>query len=610
MSKIKLKIPKSLWRNLIDELRIRGEAKRESGAFLLGKADSTTICEFICYDDLDPNSLEKGFINFNGKFLSTLWKHCENKGLKVLADIHTHPGNWTGQSELDKVNPMISQRNHIALIAPNFALNKKQLLEGVGIHLYLGNHKWQSFSSNKGIIKLIPQKKLKIDENNFNRLASGIMKKNYCTYEEANKKLSSFKLHLQCGEMIKSSASLQAAFITAINTGKRAFLGGITFDLPTDTKSIIPWPQEKSLNHIALSLGGKNSLSDVDCSFTLNFGLPADADGDCLEVVCNGWQGGVANKKDPIRLVEKDALTIGGVLAGALGVGLAFLKTSGIDPTSCDHSTGISLWRPDLHWLDENAFGPRLMNLPNKYWILGLGHLGQSYLWNIGLLPYKNTSEIQILLQDFDIMTPGNFSAGLLCERKQAGKLKTRVCSEWLEKRKFSSSIIERRFTKETKREGEEPFVGLCGFDTAESRVFLEDAGFDLLIECALGDDLSNFDKLSLHTFPGGPKTPNQIWGGPASAPRTMNEVVKKHFEESSDDCGILALTLSRKALSASFIGAVSGSFVVGELLRALNNGKRYEKIVLQLRSLENRAAIILKEYEIEMSRNGFVNVI
>jgi len=59
---------------------------------------------------------------------------------------------------------------------------------------------------------------------------------------------------------------------------------------------------------------------------------------------------------------------------------------------------GISLWRSDLHCLDDSAGGPGVTLLPNKFWLLGLGHLGQAYIWNIGLLPFKAPNEITFLL--------------------------------------------------------------------------------------------------------------------------------------------------------------------------------------------------------------------
>lgn len=141
-----LQIPEPIWKALLHELRQRGFGIRESGAFLLAKIGANRAIRFVCYDDLDPTALDSGIIVFQGRGFVPLWKLCTNDQLHVVADIHTHPGAWTGQSLSDSTHPMISHAGHIALIVPSFALNKRQRLRGVGIHEYLGNHQWRTWN--------------------------------------------------------------------------------------------------------------------------------------------------------------------------------------------------------------------------------------------------------------------------------------------------------------------------------------------------------------------------------------------------------------------------------------------------------------------------------
>ena len=152
-----ISISKPLWKKLIKELKTRGRGIRESGAFLLGNASKKEITEFVCYDDLDPHALDSGIIVFEGNGYIPLWKICREKGLQVLADVHTHPGSWTGQSGADKKHPMIAQAGHIALIVPNLATKRGQLLRNVGIYEYLGDKQWNAWEISSG--------KLKIKEN-------------------------------------------------------------------------------------------------------------------------------------------------------------------------------------------------------------------------------------------------------------------------------------------------------------------------------------------------------------------------------------------------------------------------------------------------------------
>ena len=240
--------------------------------------------------------------------------------------------------------------------------------------------------------------------------------------------------------------------------------------------------------------------------------------------------------------------------------------------------------------------------------MLGLGHLGQAYLWNLGLLPYQSPKEATFMLQDFDEVVIGNYSSQLLCEQNNIGRKKTRICSDWLTARGFKTVLTERPFDETTKRSGDEPFIACCGFDAAKPRRILEDAGFDLIVECALGANTARFDRIILHTFPDARLKPATIW---ASDDQVIpDQRIVKAFAN-KDDCGILAETLAKKAVSSSFVGAVAGAFVTGEILRALNGGIRCELIQTHLRQNEQAGVIVKSEvYALRSARSGFCQAV
>jgi hypothetical protein len=150
----KVNLPILMWRRLVIELRKRGYGERESGAFLLGECDSGRATQFICYDDLDKAALLSGIITVHARGFARLWDICQEQNLRVLADIHTHPSNWTGQSESDRTHPMVAQEGHIAIILPNYARGNLRSLRGAGIHEYLGDHKWKTWEPKYGPIKI------------------------------------------------------------------------------------------------------------------------------------------------------------------------------------------------------------------------------------------------------------------------------------------------------------------------------------------------------------------------------------------------------------------------------------------------------------------------
>lgn len=152
MSMDSLFIQKKIWEELILELKKRGRGRRESGAFLIG--NNMNVETFICYDDLDPKALRKGMIIFHSEGFIPLFSFCQKNKMKVLADVHTHPGVWTLQSELDRKHPMIAVAGHLSLIVPNYAKGNVASIEGVGIHEYISNYSWKYWSCESEKVKL------------------------------------------------------------------------------------------------------------------------------------------------------------------------------------------------------------------------------------------------------------------------------------------------------------------------------------------------------------------------------------------------------------------------------------------------------------------------
>jgi proteasome lid subunit RPN8/RPN11 len=140
-----IRIPRLLWAGVISQLRRRGAARRESGAFLLGvPGDNPKACDCLYYDDLDPHALESGAVNFHAEGYARLWQACRERGVDVLVDIHTHPGADVRQSPIDQRHPMVPTVGHTALIVPHLARTTKWSLEAVGVYEYLGNFRWKA----------------------------------------------------------------------------------------------------------------------------------------------------------------------------------------------------------------------------------------------------------------------------------------------------------------------------------------------------------------------------------------------------------------------------------------------------------------------------------
>lgn len=412
--------------------------------------------------------------------------------------------------------------------------------------------------------------------------------------EEAQRIFEGFRLQIHIGKDIASSATLQAALLTAVNTGRRCFLGGITVVGNTDAGLLIPWRRCRTLREVILDLQGETSevfdddspqvfIGDADSEITINeFAVRATFD---------GWRGGVVPMEDNVRLDERQEFTPAGVLAGSLAVSEAFQFVRGRNALAGHRSVGLSLWRPDSEasWLDEKDNGPILEILPSRLWLIGLGHLGQAYLWTLGFLPYSDPSKVSLVLHEFDTLVAANDSTSPLTNEQIVGRKKTRAMADWCEERGFRTSINERPFAPNFKVDGDDPRVALCGVDNEKARAALEDVGFAKIIEAGLGKGAEEYLAFQLHSFPAG-KTARQIWGGDAALSPQSSALEKPAYQalaaKGLDKCGLTLL--ANRSVGASFVGTFTSSLVVAELIRMTMGEHGYEVIDGTLRSLEN----------------------
>ena len=139
-----LRFRAEIWEQLVGELGRRAGGVRESGAFLLAPIDpgSRSVTSVVYYDDLDPDALDGG-VSLYAPAFGRLWSLCAAQGMRVVGDVHTHPGRFTQQSHIDRDNPMVARVGHIALIVPNLAAGVVRPID-VGVNRYLGDAGWSS----------------------------------------------------------------------------------------------------------------------------------------------------------------------------------------------------------------------------------------------------------------------------------------------------------------------------------------------------------------------------------------------------------------------------------------------------------------------------------
>lgn len=420
--------------------------------------------------------------------------------------------------------------------------------------------------------------------------------------EEARRIFERYRLRLNVGSDVAKSPTLQACLLTAVNTGRRCFLGGVEVIGCPDANLLIRWRDCRTLSEAVADLQGRLVQRTSGNVPQIVIGDADNLDGEsefAMRATFDGWLGGVTPLDEMKRLNERDEFTPSGVLAGALAVSESFQFIRGRNAQAGRRSVGLSLWQPDSasDWLDNREVGPKLEWLPARLWLIGLGHLGQAYLWTLGFLPYSEPSEVQFILQDYDTLVPANDSTSPLTDYSLIDKKKTRAMAEWAEQRGFKTRIVERRFASNFQIDPEEPQVALCGVDNAAARAALEDAGFAQIIEAGLGRGNEEYLAFQIHCFPAS-KSARERWGTNSSGPVAPSSLIGNPAYQSLatsglNQCGLTML--ANRAVGASFVGTFTSTIVIAELLRMAIGGARYEVVDGSLRSPDRLNVIAAK---------------
>lgn len=408
-----------------------------------------------------------------------------------------------------------------------------------------------------------------------------------------------FAVTLLCGPDVRHSYILQLAVLTAANIAQRCFPGAVTISAEpavTDAPLLI-WPSHKqSLGAALLSVAGPDALRPPDDKIpghAVVFG-DAVAPSGSLRATFDGWTAKVGPARDVQPLPQREYCSLAGVLAGSLAIAELFSAFADMNIAATRRTVGLSLWRPDADIGTEEALGVPVEFLPRDLWALGLGHLGNAYLWSLATLPFQNPGEVEIYLNDFDKVEGPNLETGLLFTREAEGRYKTRFCSAWLEDRDFQTRIIERPFDECFRCRPEEPKLALCGFDSNSPRRDLPTAGFARVIDSGLGGMASNFDTIALHTLPS-PRPPEELW--PDLSPEEEDRVLGDRQRLARDNPGYRALTddecgrfeVAGKSIAVPFVGAVAACLVLAETLRVFHQGPAYSDLKLSLSDLDTR---------------------
>ncbi len=449
------------------------------------------------------------------------------------------------------------------------------------------------------------------DENpNLSRISKLFADRDSLPTLDGLKKRQQCGVTLVCGGDVAASYMLQLCVVTAAKIATRCFPDSVSVVLPArdDGAAMLLWPDMKDRPALGAALrqivGDQNVVADgggLPRSNTLLFGDAPESAG-ALRVTFDGWVAMTGPASQVARLQERPHCSLAAVLAATLGVSELFLWFAEISIEARRRTVGLSLWRPELDPADPDAIGPVVEWLPSDLWVLGLGHLGNAYLWVLGTLPYAKPRKARFYLNDFDSVKDENIETGLLFTGADIDRTKARTCAAWLEGRGIQTRLVERRFDKHFRCQRDEPRLALCGFDSNPPRRELDAVDFSRVMESGLGGTPNNFDTVSLHALPN-PRCVHELWPDLSEEEEKRREAHLESVAQENeayarsglDACG--RFEFAGKSIAVPFVGAVAGCLVVAETLRLFHDGPAYTDIKLHLGTFETNCFPLNRRY-------------
>ena len=327
---------------------------------------------------------------------------------------------------------------------------------------------------------------------------------------------------------------------------------------------------------------------------------PLSADIPSIRPVFAGWRGGVM-RGDSSYPKDAKGNVLSAILASGLAVSEMFNRLFLHDVSAACQEFGFSLWNLKQGWKNSNGLGqyqrdgdkwlenfgsdPALSSMPEKAWFVGLGHLGQAYLWVMESLVRFGCPDPKptFFLQDIGRIKESTHSTSVLTPKgKFIGERKTRICACDVERFGICTHIVDRKLVPGYAVDKGEPKLVFGGLDSGLARCAwdnrVDDKNFIRIIDAGLGAHYKNFGLVDIYTLPDNQQNLKRMWEIP---PDNKPNPYSAHSER-FDICG--QAQVDNQAVGVPYVGMVAAAFVVSEALRIFHaKGKEYQAIHFDL---------------------------
>lgn len=382
------------------------------------------------------------------------------------------------------------------------------------------------------------------------------------SFEDAETELDSIHPCVLLGTEQARTRAGQAATLTIAATALKCF-GRCTVLVAVDTPLLAPLPIGSTLTEALRQIGADVSSAHPDGATHL-IGIGAEGAAPNIFVAC-WWDRWLSGIRTEACKVGDSRLALSGIFAGALAVRQIFASLLARGRRRPVETT-ISLWEP---WSSDCLeLGPTSFIAPTFLWLIGLGHLGQAFVWNLVMLPYSSAR--RVILQDDDKINDENEPTSLLVTNDGYRNRKVRLASQWLENAGWETWLLERRFRGDLSPTLDDPPILLSGLDSLAPRKLLVEAGFEFMIDAGIGHGPHDFEGIQIRVTKKGANA-ELLWGHESHSAdpvkdRLLSSAAYCALEKEVGECG--KFTLANASVAVPFVGAAAGALAISQAIR------------------------------------------
>lgn len=383
------------------------------------------------------------------------------------------------------------------------------------------------------------------------------------SFAEAEARLDAVRVCVCVGDDQARTPAGQAAALTALVTAYKCF-GRVSLAIDSiETTLVASLPIGRALQDAARTIGATVGRHiPPDTTHLVRVGADKPFEGWSVQCWWDRWLAGTRVTSG--CAVGDSRLALSGVFAGALAVRQVFAAMrAGLEHRAQDAT--VSLWEP---WGEPDLAvrGPSRFTGPSDLWMVGLGHLGQAFVWNLLHLPYRELR--RAVLQDDQRIDGENEATSILVGNEDIGTRKVRLAAAWLEHGGWETALIERRHRGDIQPAADDPPFLLCGLDALPPRKVLAQLGFDFMVDAGIGHGPADFEGIQIRVIPKGAPI-ERIWDAPTqveSNNRLMRIEAYQALQREIGACG--TYTLANASVAVPFVGAATGSLAIAQLIR------------------------------------------